>query len=175
MMVGAQPVLFAVALTGILVGAPLAAEPKMSPEAFVNAAAQSDQYEIQSSRLVLSQSRNDEVRAFAQQMIEHHGQTSQALASAAAASKLPPPPAVLGGDQKGMLGALQSLKDADLDKTYISQQVGAHVSALVTQQAYAASGDDPNLRAAAQAAVPVIQHHLDKAKALKAALVDQGG
>ena len=46
------------------------------------------------------------------------------------------------------------------------QQVLAHVSALVVEQGYAAGGSDPNLRQAAQSAVPVIQRHLQMARQL---------
>ncbi len=138
-------------------------------EAFVNAAAQSDQYEIQSARLIITQSDNERVRAFAQQMIDHHTQTRQALGRAAAAAGAPPPPETLSGDQQAMLAALQSLTGPDLDRTYVTQQVNAHTSALVTQQGYAANGDSPDLKAAAQAAVPIITHHLEAAKALQSA------
>jgi NAD(P)-dependent dehydrogenase (short-subunit alcohol dehydrogenase family)/predicted outer membrane protein len=119
------------------------------------------------SRLIVARrARTRSVRGFAQQMIDHHGQT-EALAEAVAAAVLPPAPQTLGGDQQRMLNALQSLNGPALDRTYMTQQVGAHVSALVTQQDYATSGSDPNLRKAAQSTVPMIQHHLETAKQLK--------
>jgi putative membrane protein len=52
----------------------------------------------------------------------------------------------------------------------MTQQINAHTSALVTQQAYAASGDNGDLKAAAQSTVPLIQRHLEMAKQLKASL-----
>lgn len=103
-------------------------------------------------------------------MIEHHSRTRADLAKAAAAAGAPAPPETVSGDQQRMLGALQSLTGPDLDRAYITQQVNAHESALVTQQAYAATGDSPPLKAAAAAAVPIIQGHLDQARQLKAAL-----
>lgn len=69
-----------------------------------------------------------------------------------------------------MLGALQSMTGPDLDRAYMTQQVNAHESALVTQQAYAASGDSPPLKAVAQMTLPMIQRHLDQARQLKAVL-----
>jgi putative membrane protein len=155
------------ALAASVAAGAIAAETRMTPEAFVNAAAQSDQYEIQAGRLIVTQSQDSRVRGFAQQMIDHHTQTSLALAEAASASRLPPPPKTMSGDQQRMLNALQSLNGPALDRTYMTQQVGAHVSALVTQQDYATSGSDPNLRKAAQSTVPMIQHHLETAKQLK--------
>jgi putative membrane protein len=158
-----------VALAITAVGA-TAAERSPTSEAFVAAAAQSDNYEIQAGRLILTESRDQRVRGFAQQMIDHHTQTSATLAKAAAAADLPPPPKTLGGDQQQMLSALQSAKGPDLDRTYMTQQVNAHVSALVTHQTYAASGDNGDLKAAAKSTVPLIQRHLEMAKQLKASL-----
>jgi putative membrane protein len=158
------------ALAVVVASTAAAEKPAMTAEAFANAAAQSDQYEIQAGRLILTQSQNPQVRAFAQQMVDHHTRTRQALTQAAAASGLPPPSETLSTDQQGMLGGLQSLKGPDLDRTYLTQQVNAHTSALVTQQDYAKSGGDENLRKAAQSATPLIQHHLEMAKGLKEAL-----
>lgn len=139
-------------------------------QAFVAAAAQADTYEIQAARVVVTQSEDEQVKAFARLMIEHHSRTRADLAKAAAAAGAPAPPETVSGDQQRMLGALQSLTGPDLDRAYITQQVNAHESALVTQQAYAATGDSPPLKAAAAAAVPIIQGHLDQARQLKAAL-----
>lgn len=161
--------LLLVAGAAALLAAPAWAEPPMSAQDFVNAAAQSDFYEIQAANVVLKQSDNAQVRGFAQMMIDDHTRTSEALRQAAMASSLPPPPMALSGDQQGMLSALQSMKSPDLERAYITQQVNAHTSALVTEQGYAASGADPNLRKAAQSAVPIIQHHLEMARQMKAA------
>ncbi len=148
-----------------------AAQPKPpSPEDFANAAAQSDQYEIQAGRVALIQALNPQVKVFAQQMIDAHTQTSMALLVAVRSSGLKPPPPIVGADQARMLGALQSTKGADFDKAYATQQMNAHVAALVTEQGYANDGSDANLRRAAQASVPIIQHHLEMARALQASL-----
>jgi putative membrane protein len=147
------------------------AQPKPpSPGDFATAAVQSDQYEIQAGRVALIQALNPQVKMFAQQMIDAHTQTSAALLRAVQASGLKPPPPIMGADQARMLGALQSLKGPDFDKAYATQQVNAHVAALVTEQGYASDGSDANLRRAAQASVPIIQHHLEMARALQASL-----
>jgi putative membrane protein len=165
-----EAVIAAVLTVGLASSAPALAQPPMSPEAFAAAAAQSDQYEIQSGRVVATESNTPRVKAFAQEMIDAHMKTSGELKSAAVASGLPPPPETVGADQQRMLGALQSAKGPELDRAYAVQQVNAHTSALVTQKAYAEGGSDPNLRKTAQAAVPLISHHLDMAKELAGAL-----
>ncbi|MCB8821628.1 DUF4142 domain-containing protein [Microvirga rosea] len=64
------------------VSAPAFAQPMVQPmsgQTFRAMAAQSDAFEIASSRMALERSRNPRVRTFAQNMITDHGQTSAAL------------------------------------------------------------------------------------------------
>ncbi len=69
-----------VALAALLasVSAPAFAQ-TMDSQTYRMMAAQSDAFEIASSRLALERSRNANVRRFAQNMIQDHGMTSQAL------------------------------------------------------------------------------------------------
>lgn len=156
-------------LTGPAAAAAEAAN-AMSPEAFLNLAAASDQYEIQAGRIAEVQGAAPQVKAFAREMVEAHSRTRQSLEAAGRAAALPPPALVVNGDQQRMLSALQSLKGAEFDKAYLTQQVNAHVSALTTVQAYASAGTEPHLREAAKAAAPLVEHHLATARALKDAV-----
>jgi putative membrane protein len=140
------------------------------PADFATSAAQSDQYEIWAARDAITQSQDAGVRAFAQDMIQDHTRSGEDLRQAATASALPPPPAAMSSDQAQMLSALQSLRGADFDKAYARQQVLAHTQALAVEQSFATAGSDPNLRKVAQMGVPMIQHHLQRARQLSAAL-----
>jgi putative membrane protein len=135
---------------------------------FVEAATQSDDYEINAAQVALVESQSDEVRAFAKRMIEDHTQTGAALRRALQASGMTPPPPSLGGDGQHFLASLQSLSGSEFDKAYLRQQVLAHKQALVVEQAYAAAGRDGDVRTAAQAAVPLIERHLEMARRLQA-------
>lgn len=147
-----------------------AAPPPPKTQDFVTGASQSDQYEIMAGQTVETQSRDPRVRAFAEEMIRDHTQTTQALRQAVMTSGLKPPPEGMGGDQAMLLSSLQSLRGADLDRAYATQQVIAHQAALVLAQAYASAGADANVRRAAEAAAPMIGHHLQEAKELRSAL-----
>lgn len=61
------------------ISAPAFAQAVMDSQTYRTMAAQSDAFEIASSQLALERSRNPAVRRFAQQMIQDHGMTSQAL------------------------------------------------------------------------------------------------
>jgi putative membrane protein len=78
----------------------------------------------------------------------------------------------MSSDQAAMLAALQSLTGEAFDQAYAMQQVLAHEQALAVEKSYAAAGGDPNLQAAAGATVPVIEHHLEMARRIRAALAD---
>ena len=84
--------------------------------------------------------------------------------AATARSGLAPPPMSVGSDLAPMLGALQSVRGPDFDKTYWRNQMLAHMSALAMTQMYATSGDDPAVRHAAAAALPIISAHLAMAE-----------
>jgi len=134
---------------------------------FVQAAGQSDQFEMLESKTALTQSTDPQVRSFAQQMIKDHSDTSRTLDQATQSSGLMPPPKGISADQAAFLGALQSLRGRDFDRAYFRHQALAHRSALTVEQAYAASGDNPSLRRAAASAVPIISSHLAMAEQMQ--------
>ena len=134
---------------------------------FVAAAAQSDHFEIVEGRTALAQTHDPRVRAFAQEMIKAHTRTSEALQAAARTAGMDRLPSGLNGDQQKMLSALQSQRAPEFDHTYLEQQAMAHSEALVVERAYAAQGDNADLRRAAASAVPLIQRHLDMARRLR--------
>ena len=144
--------------------------PPMSTRDFVQAASHSDQFEILEAQTAGVEGRDPRVKAFAREMVRDHTQTSDALQRAAAASGLPPPSPGPGDEGAKMLAALQGQRGADFDRTYARQQVLGHQEALVVQQGYAAQGADAAVRGAARSAVPVVEHHLEQARRLCAAL-----
>jgi putative membrane protein len=134
--------------------------------AYVAMAGASDLYEIQSSQLALTKAQRPEVRQFAQMLVTHHTQTTQQVTAAAAAAGLTPPPPQLMPMHAQMIAALEAASAASFDSTYLSQQILAHEQALALHGNYARNGNAPALKAAAAAAVPIVQSHLDQARQL---------
>jgi len=140
--------------------------------AFVENAGQSDMYEIQAAKIAEEKAKAPDVKAFAKQMVtDHTAMEGQMKPLITAAGKTPP--ADLDQRRKGFLDNLRAASPQDFDKTYIDQQVAAHDEALTLMKGYADHGDDAGLKAAAGKAVPKIQMHRDKAKALQAKLSGQ--
>jgi putative membrane protein len=137
------------------------------PQEFAQSAAQSDGYELAAAQTALAQSRNPQVRAFAERMITDHEQTARALRDAAKASGLEPPHPHVGGDQSRFLASLQSLRGEDFDREYGRQQMLAHTSALAMMRSYADKGSDANLRRMAAWSAPIIERHLQAARQLQ--------
>ncbi|MFN3668954.1 MAG: DUF4142 domain-containing protein [Brevundimonas sp.] len=126
---------------------------------FVRMAAASDQYEIQSSQLVLQTTQDAELRRFAQMMIDHHTMTTAAIARAAQADGITPPPPALDAPKAEMIRRLQAASGSARDALYKQQQVMAHREALTLHASYAENGDSDALKAAAASAVPVVSRH----------------
>ena len=136
---------------------------------FLAHAASGDQFEIQSSQLALAASQNMAVRNFANLLIADHTRMGAAMAAAAQSAGITPPPAMLPQQQ----AALDQLRAAgtgpNFDMAFRQAQIAAHQQALGLMQNYAASGDVPALRTAAQQAIPAIQMHLQQAQILNVA------
>lgn len=154
----------------VLLASPAVAQTPGSAQTrnYVDAAGQSDAFEVLEAHTALTQSGDPQVRAFAQQMLRDHGQLSQALSQATARAGVMPPPMGVGADQAPLLAALQSLRGAEFDRTYWRHQALAHRSALTATRLYAAMGDNPAVRQAASAAVPIITAHLTMAEQMQA-------
>ena len=140
-----------------------------TPEEFAQSVAQSDGYELAAAQCALAQSRNPQVRAFAERMITDHEQTARALRDAAKAAGLETPHPHVGGDQARLLTTLQSLRGQEFDREYGRQQMLAHTSALAMVRGYAERGSDANLRRLAVSAAPIIVRHLQTARELQGA------
>jgi putative membrane protein len=135
-------------------------------QAYLFHAGAGDVFEITSSMILLNKSSNPQVRNYASTLIDHHTRTTNlAIANAKAAGVMPPPPEMTPM-QKTMIGRLHAATPATINQLYLQQQVPAHQQALALQSGYARGGDTPALRQTAQAAVPIIQAHLDQARQL---------
>ena len=135
--------------------------------AFVSNASQSDMYEIEAGKMASTMAKNADVKAFGKMMVTEHTAMSNEMKPLITAAGQTP---ATGLDQRRQ-GLLDNLKTStNFDKDYIDQQVAAHDEALTLMKGYADNGDDAGLKAGAAKAVPKIQTHLDKAKAIQAKL-----
>lgn len=152
----------------LLIGAALLAMPGLASAAamtgtqYVAKAGAGDQYEIQSSRLVLATTKNAKLHSFAEGMIKDHTQSTADVKAAAKAGKVMAGPPHLDAMGAKNIAALKAKTGTARDALYIQQQKTSHQMALQLQQGYADTGSVAPLKAAAAKIVPVVQHHISE-------------
>jgi putative membrane protein len=132
--------------------------------AFIVKAANSNTFEIESSKIAVARSKNAEVKKFAQQMITDHTKAGSEL-KAAAGAKVPanPDPATFARIEK-----IKAAKDDAFDAAYIDEQKTAHDEAVGLFTNFTKSGGDPKLKAFAEKTLPTLKMHQDHVKHLNA-------
>lgn len=140
----------------------------LTAQAFVDAAASSDLYEMDAAKLADAETHPTAIRSFAQMMMRDHAKSSAALKAAVGAEnnsaqidtqKLLP-------EHQAMLAELKAAPPEQFAAVYARQQVAAHEKTLAVLQTYAKSGDSHPLMAFATKVIPVVQHHLEAARKL---------
>ncbi|MBB3691831.1 DUF4142 domain-containing protein [Sphingomonas sp. BK580] len=157
--------------TGMATATPTAtpATPASASQSFADAAAASDAFEIETSRLALANSSSSAIKRYAQAMIDaHEASTAKLKTVAAGLSPAIQPVATLNPEQQQQVESLRAAKGAAFDSAYAAAQATAHQQTLDVLKAYAASGDVPALKTFAQGLVPTVTAHLNMAKGLKA-------
>jgi len=138
-------------------------------QSFANAAAASDTFEIESSKLALTNGASASVKSFAQKMIDAHTASTAKLKTAAgSASPAITPDPTLNAEQQQQLDQMRGLTGTAFDQAYIAAQNAGHQQTLDTLKAYAATGDVASLKTFATGLIPTVTAHLNMAKGLKA-------
>jgi putative membrane protein len=117
-----------------------------STQDFVSEAAQSDMFEIQSSKLALN-SQDVPTKDFAQKLIDDHTKTTQELKAVVGKggtqARLPTD---MSSAQQSMLTRLRDLHGVTFDQQYHSDQVSVHKDAVALFRRYGKAGADAQLK-----------------------------
>lgn len=135
-----------------------------APAEFVNAAAASDMFEIESGRLAQEKASSQAVKDFGAMLVREHTQSTADLKAAAGEANTPVAPKMTA-KQQADLSALRAAND-DFDGLYKTQQIAAHQQALALLQAQANAGAAGPLKAFAAKTAPVVEKHLAQAREL---------
>ena len=152
--------------TAVLATGPAVAQQRISGPTYIAKAGASDQFEIQSSQLLLASTRNEGLKRFANMMIQQHTKSTNDVKAAAAQAGLTVPPPRLEPMQRANIAALRRANGVARDRLYVQQQRVSHRMALRLHQNYAANGTVQPLKTTAAAIVPVVQQHLSAIEAL---------
>ncbi len=158
-----RPLLLATAIAGLSIGT-ARADVSDADRAFIDKLAMAGQAEVASGETA-AKSENAAIADFGRQMIREHGELNQELAALAKQKGVEPPTSASLTDQAK--GAVMSvLPGATFDEQYVSQQLSDHKEVLALLEKEASSGDDPDLRALATKAIPVVQKHITELEAM---------
>lgn len=134
----------------------------VSAQDFVEEASAKGIAEIEVGRLALEKSTSQEVKTFAQRMIDDHTKANEKLAALASEKKLEvSDDAELINQAKALVLKLRG--EASFDKAYMNNQVAAHQQTIALFQR-ASRSDDAEIAAFATETLPKLEHHLQQAQ-----------
>jgi putative membrane protein len=131
--------------------------------------AMADMAEVETAKLALSKSQNAEVKAFAQQMVDDHGQALQKVQALAQARGVTLPTEV-DAKHKAMAAKLEKMSGDAFDKAYMANAgVKDHTEVHGKLVADSKKIKDADVKALADQHLPVVEQHLKSAQQMSMA------
>jgi putative membrane protein len=125
--------------------------------------AQANMAEVETGKLAQQKAANEDVKNYAQSMVQDHGKLLQEQQSMAKQKGVSMPKGPKKEHQSA-LKKLQSASGGEFDRMYMEQMVKDHERTLKTLQEAAKNAKDPDVRQAAEKAAPHVEKHLDMAR-----------
>jgi putative membrane protein len=158
-------------LAVLLISLPsIAAEsPPAATQDFVDKAAVSNKFEIDTSQLALEYGKSDDVKKFAKEMIEDHTKVGEEFKSTLKDANITPPADSLDLTHQAKYAKLRVFTtEAGFDSSYVAQQLAAHEEAVQLFKDHAANDPTPAIKDFAAKTLPKLEHHLEMVKELSA-------
>lgn len=165
---GLIPTLGACALLAL--GTPAQAQDSLpSPKEFIAQASATGTAKLEAAKAALRTSRSEDVRDFAQQVIDDHGKADSDLKSLARDKRLPEPEAAAAMEAEVPTSNLQEGREDGFDATYAREQVAVSEQAVDLFAVTADQEPDPDIQGFARNNLPVLKRHLQMARELEKA------
>jgi putative membrane protein len=148
---------------------PSASRTASGDSAFAMKAGQANFAEVELGKLALQKSTNDDVKTFAQMMIDDHGKALDELKSIAGKKNITLP-TELDAEHKQLSDRLSKLSGAAFDRAYIQAMVDGHKKVAADVRKESQSGSDPDLKAWAAKVLPTVEAHLKQAETINKGL-----
>ncbi len=133
--------------------------------AFINDAAPGGMAEVELGKMALSKSKNADVKAFAQKMVDDHTKAGKELEKLAAQKKVTLPPDVLP-THKEVMDKLSKLSGAEFDKAYVMAMLEAHEKDVTAFESVSKTAGDADVKEFATKTLPTLKTHLEMIKSL---------
>jgi len=140
---------------------------QMTDAAFVQAVADADAYEVQTSELVSQRASRQEVKDFAAMMVRDHRATTQELTTLAPTINLTAPTPQIDSSRQSRIDTLRGQSGESFDDAYLDEQVEAHENAVRLFENYLVGAPAGPLRDWATTTLPKLRTHLTQVQALE--------
>ena len=150
----------------IAASAPVGAQtPSVATPDFVLKASVGNTFEIEESKLAVQHATDARLKRFAEKMIADHEDAEKKLRSAAgkAGDKTE---MTLDQPHQAMLDNLKTFSGTDFDKIYIADQIAGHDETVNLLSDYKRNGDNKDLKAWADKALPIVKEHREMIDAM---------
>ena len=134
-----------------------------------------DELDINAAKLALKKSQNNDVKQFAQQMVDDHTKLQKSVNDLGAKLKVKPEPSATSKSLKTAGAAetkkLQGLKGSAFDKEYIDHEVAFHQQVIdAASKVLIPNAQNAELKSALEGAAPLLQGHLEHAQKIQSSL-----
>ena len=136
-----------------------------SDQTFLKEAAEGGLAEVELGQLAIEKSSNENVKRFAQRMVEDHGKANEDLQQLAAQKgvSLASEPSA---KQKAKKERLSKLSGDEFDRAYMSDMLKDHRADIVAFEQESDSGTDSDIKKFASQALPTLREHLKQAESV---------
>ena len=145
---------------------------------FVNAATQANMASLEMSKIALQRAASDDVRAYAQTIVDDHEALSGALTTALVGTTIEAPAVALNEANQNRLDDLTQEAQGDAadatewDHDYMTTQIDMQQNAVDLFEDYAENGNVATLKMFAESNLPTLKDNLAKAKAIEGMVDD---
>ena len=130
---------------------------------YFNDMAQANLAEVEAGKLAQGKAQSEEVKKYAQHMVEDHGKMLEEQQQMAKTKNVQVPQQPKKDSQSAMK-KLEGMSGEKFDQAFMDQMVKDHEKSLKLAQDAAKNAKDPEVKQAAEKATPKIQEHLKMAR-----------
>ena len=129
--------------------------------------------EVELGKLALQKSQRDDVKKFAQQMVDDHSKAGDELKSLATGKNITLP-MELDGEHKALRDRLSKLSGTGFDQAYMQAMADGHRKVAAQFRTEIQSGSDAEVKAWAAKTLPKVEAHLKHAESVSRAVHPAG-
>ena len=141
---------------------------------FVMHAAEGGLAEVDLGKLATEKASSEDVKKFAQRMVDDHGKANDELKTLAGKKSITLPSDVAAKD-KATHDKLAKLSGAEFDRAYMRQMLTDHRKDVNEFRRESQSGKDPDVKAFAAKTLPTLEEHLKQAQSTDRSVVATSG